>query len=40
MLINEGVKSRCKAFTAQVFTVVGLVVELGISITKPRGYIE
>ena len=32
--MNEGVKIYCKAFTTQVFTVVGLVVELGTSIVK------
>ena len=34
MVINEGVKIRCKAVTNQVFTLVGLLVELATAITK------
>lgn len=37
---NKGVKIHCIAVTAQVFTIVGLVVELNTSIGKTNGYID
>ena len=39
-VMNEGVKIRCKEVTAQVFTVVGLIVEPGTEITKSKFSIE
>ena len=39
-LMNEGVDIRCKLVTTQVFTVVGLLVELGKAIAKPKCSIE
>ena len=32
MVMNKGVEIDCKAVTTQVFTVVGLLVELGTAI--------
>ena len=37
---NEGVNIRCKAVTTNVFTVVGLLVELSTAIEKSKGYIK
>ena len=39
-LMNEGVEIHCKSVTAQVFTVVGLIVEIGTAIAKSRGFLE
>ena len=39
-MMNEGVKIRYKAVTNQVFKVVGILVELGIDIGKPKVYLE
>ena len=39
-VMNEGVEIRCKAVMTQVFTVVGLLVELGTAIAKPMGYLK
>ena len=36
-LMNKGVDIHCKAVMTQVFTVVALLVELGIAIAKSRG---
>ena len=33
-VMNKGVDIHCKAVTTQVFTVVGLIVELGTDIEK------
>ena len=38
--MNKGVEINCKAVTAQVFTVVGILVELGTSIAKSKGSID
>ena len=35
-VMNEGVKMRCKAVTANLFTVVGLLVEISTAIEKPK----
>ena len=40
MVINERVKICFKAVTTQVFTVVGLLVELGTSIVKTKGSLD
>ena len=40
MVMNEGVEIHFKAVMIQVFTVVGLIVELGTAIEKPKGYIK
>ena len=37
--MNEGVDIRCKTFTTQVFTVLGLLVEFGTVIEKSQGYL-
>ena len=37
---NKGVEIHCKAVTTQVFTVVGLIVELGLAIVKLKFSIE
>ena len=37
---NKGVNSPCKAVTTQVFTLVGLLVELVTAIEKIKGSIE
>ena len=37
MVMNNGVNIHCKAVTAQVFTIVGFLVEIGISIEKSKG---
>ena len=37
--MNEGVKIRCKAITANFFTVVGLLVEPSTAIEK-NGYLD
>ena len=39
-VMNEGVKICCKSVTTQVFTVVGLLVELCTAIAKPKGSLE
>ena len=39
-MMNEGVAIPFKSVTKQVFTVVGLLVELVISIAKYKGYLE
>ena len=36
---NKGVNIHCKEVATQVFTVIGLLVELSKFITKPEGYI-
>ena len=36
-VMNEGVKTRYKTVTAQVFTVVGISVEFSTSILKSKG---
>ena len=40
MIINEGIKTSFKAVMNQVFTIVGLIVELITTISKPQGSIE
>ena len=40
MVINEGVEIYCKSVTNQVFTVVGLFVEIGTAIAKLKGSIK
>ena len=37
MVMNEGVKIHCRSITTQVFTVVGLLVEIDKSIEKSKG---
>ena len=39
-VMNEGVNINCKSFMSQVITVVGLIVEIGKSIEKPKVYLE
>ena len=39
-VMNEGVKIVCKSVMTQVFTVVGLLVELGTYIAKSKGSLE
>ena len=39
IVINKRFEIRFKAVTTRVFTVVGLLVKLPTSISKPRGYI-
>ena len=39
-VINKRVKIHCKAVTTQVFTLVGLLVELGTAIEKSKGSLE
>ena len=39
-VMNEGVEIHCKAVTTQVFTVVGLLVELGTAVAKSKGSLE
>ena len=39
MVMNNGVKMRCKSVTANVFTLVGLLVEPKQAISKPKGNI-
>ena len=39
-VINEGVEIHCKAVINQVFTVVGLIVELGTAIEKSKGSLD
>ena len=39
-VMKKGVDIRSKAVTTQVFTVVGLLVEPGASISKIKGYLE
>ena len=36
-VMNEGAEIHCKAVTTQVFTVVGLLIELGTAIVKSKG---
>ena len=36
-VMNEGVDIHCKAVTTQLFTLVGLLVELGTAIEKSKG---
>ena len=38
--MNEVFNISCKAFMTQVFSVLGIIVELSISILKPKGYLE
>ena len=38
--MNEGVKISFKAVTANIFTVVVLIVEPSATITKPKGSLE
>ena len=38
--MNNGVKIHCKAVMTQVFTVVGLIIELGKEFEKPKGSLE
>ena len=40
MVMNEGVNICCKSVTTQVYTVIGLLVELVTYIAKAKGYIE
>ena len=37
---KDGVNMRCEVVTTQVFTVLGLLVGLGIIIEKPKGSLE
>ena len=39
-VMNQGVNIRFKAVTPNLFTVVGLLVELGTAIVKSQGSIE
>ena len=39
-VMNEGVKMRCEAVTADFFTVVGLLVEPSTAIAKTKDYLE
>ena len=39
-VMNKGVEIRCKAVTTHVFTVVGLLVELGTPVAKSKGYLR
>ena len=39
-VMNEGVNIHYKSVMTQVFTVLGLVVELGTAISKSKGYLE
>ena len=39
-VMNKGVKIHCKAFTTKLFTVLGLLVEIGTSIEKSKIYLE
>ena len=38
--MNEEFGVHCKEVTTQLFTVVVIIVELGKSITKPKGCLE
>ena len=38
--MNEGVEIHCTAVTTQVFTLIGLLVELGKAIAKSKGSLE
>ena len=40
MVMNKGVKTRWKVVTTQVFTTVGLFVEISTSIEKSKSSIE
>ena len=40
MVMNKGVKMRCKSVTANLFTVAGLLVETIADIAKPNVYLE
>ena len=40
IVTNKGVKINCKAVTTQVFSLLGLIVELGTSIERSKGSIE
>ena len=37
---NKGVMMHCKEVTANLLTVVGLLVEPSTAIVKPKGYLE
>ena len=39
-VMNEGVMMRCKAVTANLLTVVGLIVYSSAAISKPKVYLE
>ena len=39
-VMNEGFKISCKAVMTQLFTVLGILVELSKTIAKPKGYLE
>ena len=39
-VMNKGVEMCCKSFTANLFTVVGLLVEPSTYISKPKGSLE
>ena len=39
-VINAGVKMHWKAVKTKVFTVVGLLFELGTAVAKPKVYLE
>ena len=36
-VVNKGVKMRCEAVTEKLFIVVGIRIEPGTSIEKPKG---
>ena len=38
--MNEGVKMRCKSVMTNFFTIVGLLVEPGAAIAKPKSSLE
>ena len=39
-VMNEGVRICCKTVTTKVITLVGLLVELGTALSKPKGSLE
>ena len=39
-VMNEVVEIHYKAFMTQVFVLVGLIVELGTAIVKPKCYLD
>ena len=39
-LMNEGVKMYCKVVTANLFTLIDLLVEPSTYISKTKGYLE
>ena len=40
MVMNKGVKMHCKAVTANLFAVLGLLVEPSTAISKPNFFLE